>query len=36
MRGVVGVMNELDQIGDEAVAVNIKIDQGSEHQNKKK
>ena len=34
MRGVVGVMSEImiDQIGEEAIAVNIEIDQGSKQE----
>ena len=38
IRGIVEVMNKImiDQIGEEAIAVNVEIDQDSEHQNKKK
>ena len=38
IRGAVGVVNEImiDHIGEEAIAVNVEIDQGLKHQNKKK
>ena len=37
IRGIVGVGSEIviDQIGEEVVAVNVEIDQGLKHQNKK-
>ena len=37
-RGIVEVVMEItiDQIGEEVIAMNVKIDQGLKHQNKKK